>query len=100
MKEYKVSDEQEAIQQYKKEYDAKTVELDKLASEPSHVKFIDNPPLTLDDQLDYHVTKLNHGVPLVASTFENMTSSTTGLALRLDGVPESDLFLLTLLPNR
>jgi Zn-dependent M16 (insulinase) family peptidase len=99
MVEYGLSDQQQALRRYKQEYDAKTAELDKLASESSHLKFIDNPPLTLDDQLNYQVTQLKPGVPLVASTFENMTSSTTGLALRLDGVPESDLFLLTLLPG-
>lgn len=103
IKEYQIPDspdaEQEALKRYKKEYDAKSAELDKLASEPSHLKFIDKPPLTLDDQLDYKVTQLNGGVQLVASTFDNMTSATTALALRLDGVPESDLFLLTLLPS-
>ena len=99
MAEYKTTNEQEALARYKKEYDARTAELEKLASEPTHLKFIDHPPLTLDDQLDYHVTKLTGGVPLVASTFENMTSATTALALRLDGVAESDLFLLTLLPS-
>ncbi len=99
MADYKVSGEMQALQRYKQEYDAKTAELDKLSSQSAHLKFIDNPPLTLDDQLDYQVMQLKPGVPLVASTFENMTSSTTGLALRLDGVPESDLFLLTLIPS-
>jgi Zn-dependent M16 (insulinase) family peptidase len=99
MTEYRLSDEQQALERYKQAYDANTVELDKLSSQTSHLKFIDHPPLTLDEQLDYHVSRLKPGVPLVASTFENMTSSTVGLALRLDGVPESDLFLLTLLPS-
>ncbi|MGH9900265.1 MAG: hypothetical protein ACRD68_00320, partial [Pyrinomonadaceae bacterium] len=64
----------------------------------SAVRFLDSPPLTLDDQLDYKVSKLAGGVPLVASTFDNMTSATTGLALRLDGVPESELVYLSMLP--
>ncbi|HEY3836092.1 MAG TPA: hypothetical protein VGL72_05955 [Bryobacteraceae bacterium] len=97
--EYKLTDEQQALQRYKSEYDAKTLELDKLANAPSHLKFIDQPPLTLDDQLEYRVSKLDGSIPLVSSTFDNMTSSTTGIALRLNGVPESDLFLLTLLPS-
>ena len=96
---YNLTDEQQALERYKQEYDASTAELDRLSSESSHLRFIDHPPLTLDDQLDYQVSQLKPGVPLVASTFENMTSSTSGLALRLDGIPESDLFLLTLLPN-
>jgi Zn-dependent M16 (insulinase) family peptidase len=35
---------------------------------------------------------------LVASTFDNMTSATTGLALRLDGVPDDELVYLSILP--
>jgi len=35
---------------------------------------------------------------LVASNLESMTSTTTGLALRLDGVPEEHLFYLSALP--
>jgi Zn-dependent M16 (insulinase) family peptidase len=96
---YRAADEQAALQDYRREYEANSAELDRLSSEPSPLKFIDNPPMTLDDQLLYHVLELDGGIPLVASTFENMTSATTGLALRLDGVPESELFLLTLLPN-
>jgi Zn-dependent M16 (insulinase) family peptidase len=99
MAEYKLTDEQHALQRYKAGYDAKTVEADQLANAPSHLKFIDHPPLTLDDQLEYRVKKVNDSIPLVASTFENMTSATAGLALRLDGVLEPDLFLLTLLPS-
>ena len=99
MTEYGLSSEQQALQRYKREYDATTAELDKAAKQSSRLKLIDNPPLTLDDQLNYRVIKLDQGVPLVASTFENMSSTTAGLALRLDGVPESDLFLLTLLPD-
>lgn len=99
MAEYHLDDEQQALQRYKREYETQTAELDRLASPSSHLKFIDNPPMTMDDQLDYRVTKLKNDIPLVASTFENMTSATTGLALRIDGVPEADLFLLTLLPS-
>ena len=91
--------DQETLKRYKAEYDAKSAELDQLASASSHLKFIDKPPLTLDDQLEYRVTHLEGGVPMVASTFDNMTSATVGLALRLDGVAESDLYLLTLLPS-
>ncbi len=99
MSEYGVSDGQEALRRYQQEYDAKSAELDALASQPTPLKFIDSPPMTSDDHLDYRVSTISGGVPLIASTFENMTSVSTGLALQLDGVPEADLFLLTLLPN-
>jgi Zn-dependent M16 (insulinase) family peptidase len=94
---YGVGDDQEAIRRYKADYDAATAQLDKLASESSS-RFIDKPPLTLDDQLDYRSISLPGGVELVASTFDNMTSATTGVALRVDRVPDDDLTYLAILP--
>lgn len=94
---YKVASDQDAIKRYKEEYDAATAELDRLSKQDTG-RFLDNPPLTLDDQLDFKVQQLAGGVPMVASTFDNMTSATTGLALRLDGVPEDQLFYLSMLP--
>ena len=95
---YKATDPQQTIRQYEKDYDAESAHLDELASKASSRPFLDSPPLTLDEQLEYSATKTAGGVPLVTSVFDNMTSSTTGLALRLDGVPEADLPLLSLLP--
>ena len=95
---YGVTDDQEAIRRYKAEYDAETATLEKLAKQSSSARFIEAPPLSLDDQLDYKVQTLPGGVPLVASTFDNMTSATTGLALRLDGVPREDFVYLSILP--
>jgi Zn-dependent M16 (insulinase) family peptidase len=95
---YKAADEAEAIRRYKAEYDATTAELERQAKQSASMKFVENPPLTLDDQLDFKQTTLAGGVPMVASTFENMTSATTGVALRLDGVPEEQLVFLSMLP--
>ncbi|HEV2859590.1 MAG TPA: hypothetical protein VGX48_01130 [Pyrinomonadaceae bacterium] len=95
---YGVADEKEALARFKAEYDRTTAELEKLAETANTLRFVENPPLTLDDQLDFKVTKVKGDVPLVASTFENMTSATTGVALRLDGVPESQLVYLSMLP--
>ena len=95
---YKISGEQTAIQRYQRDYDAESAHLDELSS-ASAQKFLAAPPLTLDDQLEYTESKLaGGGVPVVSSIFDNMTSATTGLALRLDGVPEDDLALVSLLP--
>jgi Zn-dependent M16 (insulinase) family peptidase len=99
MKKYGLTDEQEALRRFKAEYDATTAELEKLSSQSASLKFLERPPLTLDDQLDYKVTTLPGNVPLVASNFENMTSATTGLALRLDGVPQEKLFYLSAMPS-
>ncbi|MET0647447.1 MAG: hypothetical protein ABW208_12585 [Pyrinomonadaceae bacterium] len=99
MKKYGLTDEQEALRRFKTEYDATTAELERLSSQSASLKFLERPPLTLDDQLDYKVTTLPGNVPLVASSFENMTSATTGLALRLDGVPQEKLFYLSAMPT-
>src|SRR4029450_13989183 len=54
-KKYDTKDGQEAIRRYKADYDATTAELEKLAK-LSDAKFIENPPLTNDDQIDYTET--------------------------------------------
>ena len=96
-KKYNVADDQEAIRRYKAEYDATTAELEKLEN-ASTAKFIENPPLTLDDQLDFKETTIGN-VKHVASYFDNMTGATTGLALKLDVVPQDELVYLSLLPQ-
>lgn len=96
-KKYKVADGQEAIRRYKADYDATTAELEKL-EQGSSAKFIENPPLTLDDSIDYKETMLGK-VKFGAATFDNMTGATTGLALRLDAIPEDDLVYLSSMPE-
>jgi Zn-dependent M16 (insulinase) family peptidase len=96
-KKYSVADGQEAIRRYKADYDATTAELDKL-SKNSDAKFIENPPLTLDDQIDYKETSVGN-VKLGTATFDNMTGATTGIALNLDTIPEKDLVYLSSLPD-
>jgi Zn-dependent M16 (insulinase) family peptidase len=87
--EYSVADDQEAIARYKEDFDRRTAELDSIAGEQDLPGFVDDPPMTLDDRLNHTVEELPGDVPLVASTFEQMTTSTVGIALRLDVIPES-----------
>ncbi|MDX6613003.1 MAG: hypothetical protein QOD75_2189 [Blastocatellia bacterium] len=94
---YGISDDKGALQRFKSEYEATTAALEKQAKQTAPLRFLEQPPLTLDDQLDFKVTQLD-GIPFVASTFENMTSSTSGMALRLDGVPEENLAYLSMMP--
>jgi Zn-dependent M16 (insulinase) family peptidase len=98
-KESGTKDNKKAIAYFKKEYDAKTAIIDSIAAKIEMPKFIDNPPLTLDDQLHYKVETLPGGGNLVNSTFENMTSATAGLAFRMDVVPESLLVYVGVLPS-
>src|SRR4030095_11093878 len=95
---YNVTGDQEAIRKYKAEYDANTTLLER-AEATSTIKFIDNPPLTLDDQLDFKTIMLPRNIPMTGSTFNNMTSSSTGLALRLDNLPPDRLVYLAMLPE-
>ena len=92
-------DEQAVLAAYRAEFDATTAELEAEASGDPIPEFVANPPLSLDDPLDYAELTLPGGGPLVASTFENMSSATLGLAFRLDMVPEERLHLLPLLPG-
>jgi Zn-dependent M16 (insulinase) family peptidase len=96
-KKYNTSDGQEAIKRYKAEYDATTAELEKLAK-LSDAKFIENPPLTLDDQIDYTETSIGD-VKLGVARFDNMTGATTGMVLGLYAIPEKDLVYVSSLPD-
>ena len=95
---YQVTDDADAIQKYKAEYDNNTLQLEK--AEQAYVpKFIDNPPLTLDDRLDFRSSLLPRNIPLIASSFNNMTGATTGLALKLNNLPQDKLVYLAILPD-
>lgn len=96
-KKYDTKDPQEAIKRYKAEYDATTAELEKLAK-LSDAKFIENPPLTLDDQIDYKEQSVGD-VKLGVARFDNMTGATTGIALGLQSIPEKDLVYVSSLPD-
>ncbi|MEJ7611643.1 MAG: insulinase family protein [Ferruginibacter sp.] len=95
---YNVTDDQEAIRRYKAEYDANTAILEK-AEQGHSAKFIDNPPLTLDDQLNYKVSTLPNKIPLVSSVFDNMSGATTGIALNMNKMPQDKLVYLAMLPQ-
>lgn len=96
-KKYNVDNAQEAIRRYKAEYDQTTAELEKL-EKASAAKFIENPPLTLDDQLDFKETTIGN-LKMVSSYFDSMTGATTGIAMRLDVIPENELVYVSSLPQ-
>jgi len=96
---YKLTNDQETIRRYQSEYDAASAEIDEEAKKDARIGFIDTPPMTLDDQLDFKVKTTAANVPFVASTFDNMTSATTGLALKLGSVAEEDLVYLSMMPQ-
>jgi len=95
---YQTGDEQETIKRYQVDYNAASAEIDEMAKKDPRIGFINTPPMTLDDQIDFTVSTAANGVPYVSSTFDNMTSATTGVALKLGSVAEDDLVFLSLLP--
>ncbi len=95
---YGVSSDEQAIQKFQQAYDIETAKIDSVAATIKLPGFAENPPMTMDDPLKYSVESVNGQVSLVASTFENITNATFGLAFRLDVVPEQDLVYLAVLP--
>lgn len=96
--EYGTTDDQQTLRRFQTDYDAKSAEIDREAGRVAPPKFIANPPMTLDDPLIYRAAAVN-GVPAVASTFDSMPGTTTGIALRIDGVTLEERRFLALLPQ-
>lgn len=98
-KSYALTDVQDAMKRARTDQDVEAARIEEAAKKIPPVSFVENPPMTLDDDLRFAQKKLGSGVPIVASTFDNMSSATLGLALRVDGVPREQLRLLSLLPG-
>jgi Zn-dependent M16 (insulinase) family peptidase len=58
---------------------------------------VDSVPMTLDPELKYDVADVD-GMKALRATFDSMASTQLSLAFRVDGVPESDLLFLAILP--
>ncbi|MBX2802970.1 MAG: hypothetical protein KTR31_35130 [Myxococcales bacterium] len=76
---YGTDDEQAALAAFAKDYDAATAALEAQQEQPD-ISFVDDPPLTRDEALDYSRSEVL-GVPLVASRFSSMTGAQVGLYL-------------------
>ncbi len=95
---YGMSDIQTALKRYGADQDAEAARIEDEARKIAPPAFVKNPPLTLDDTLQFAEKKLASGVPIVTSTFDNMSSATLGLAVRADRVLHEQLRYLSLLP--
>ena len=95
---YQTADVQAALKRYQSETDAAAALIEEEAKKLTPPQFVKNPPMSLDDELQFKQTRLESGVPIVTSTFENMSSATLGLALRVDSTPKEQLRYLSLLP--
>ncbi len=95
---YGAESDQAAIARYRAEYDRASQTIAETISRVTPPRFVSNPPMTLDDRLQFKTSELARGVPLVSSTFDSMTGATVGLALRLDGIEPGRLLYLAALP--
>ncbi|MCU1229008.1 MAG: Zn-dependent peptidase (Insulinase) family [Acidobacteria bacterium] len=98
MKQYALTDPQAAIHRYRDEYEAESARIEEEAKKVTPATFVSTPPMTLDESIKYAATKTAAGVPIVTSTFENMTSATLGVALSVDQLAPSQLRYLSLMP--
>jgi Zn-dependent M16 (insulinase) family peptidase len=96
---YGLADTQEALKRARTDQEAAAAAIEAEAKKIPTPAFIKNPPMTLDDELHFAQKKLESGVPIVTSTFDNMSSATLGLNLRVDLVPRAQLRYLSLLPG-
>ncbi|UCG61934.1 MAG: insulinase family protein [Candidatus Zixiibacteriota bacterium] len=96
---YGVEDGASALAKFVADYGAKTDVIEAKSASVEMPGFIDNPPLVLDEQLDYRVEKFPGGGDNVISTFGNVTNAQFGLYLDMNVVPESLLVYTSALPT-
>jgi len=95
---YALTDAQEALKRHQKEQDALAASIEEDAKKITPPAFVKNPPMTLDEELQFKQTKLDSGIPIVTSTIDNMSSATVAVALRADCIQGAELRYLSLLP--
>lgn len=95
---YDVKTDAEALMLYDQEYQLTTEKMEDMAGKVKMPEFIDNPPLSLDETLQYSVESLPGGGELVYAKFNNLVGATVGLAFNMYAVPESDLLYVPALP--
>jgi Zn-dependent M16 (insulinase) family peptidase len=95
---YGTEDGQEAIRLYGEAVEAASAELERVAAADEAVRFIENPPLGLDEPLDAVVEEIG-GVPCVVGRFAGMQSATVGLALRVDSWTGREWVYAAILPQ-
>ena len=95
---YAIADAQEALKRHQKEQDALAASIEEEAKKITPPAFVKNPPMALDEELQFKQTKLDSGIPIVTSTIDNMSSATVAVALRADFIHGAELRYLSLLP--
>ncbi len=98
-KRYGTDDLQEALKEYRAEYDRKTAEIEEAEKKIRMPAFLSEPPLELDRSLRYDDKRLPGGGRLFTAYFDQMESVTTALYFDLKTVSEEDYLYLSGLPE-
>ena len=94
---YRTAAQATTLAKYQADYDAESKTIDEAGKSVHMPPFVDSPPETLDDDLQYATDRIS-GVPALTARFDGMTSARVGLAFRVDSVQQEDLPYLALLP--
>ena len=95
---YGVKDEQAALKRFQEEFDEATALIEANEAEASQLNFTETPPLTFDPGLKSSMSMLGP-VRVDEFQFDNLLSSTIGLALNLEALPDSLLLYVPFLPS-
>ncbi len=99
MERYDENEAQKALARFREDFDEDTAELESIAAEETLPGFMDDPPMELDEQLQYEVVTLPGGAEMVAATFDNMSTATLQISFGLEAVPTDKLVYVPLLPH-
>lgn len=94
---YHVDSEQAALKRYRQQFDSTTAILDHQASQVAHFKFTDNPPLSLDPELNYILSRIDN-IRVDACEFSHLNSATIGIAFNVNALPDSLMLYIPALP--
>ena len=89
---------EDSLRLFREEYDLRSDEIDSSAESIEMPRFVDDPPMTIDDHLQYSCRSIC-GVPTVESVFDHMSGATVGLAFRLDRVSQRRRFIVSSLAS-
>lgn len=96
---FKTEDEQQALAAFKDEFDAETAKITAAQNSIGRPGFVKNPPLTLDETIDWEQSELLPGVDLVTSRFPSTPFTDIYLLFNLRGLSRRELRVVSVLPS-
>ncbi|MEE8424699.1 MAG: hypothetical protein V3S11_02660, partial [Elusimicrobiota bacterium] len=99
LEKFKTKDEVEALTAFKKEFDAETAKIQAAEASVERPGFVVNPPLTLDETIDFEKSELMPGVELVTNRFPSTPFTDIYLLFNLRGLSRKELRVVPVLPS-